>query len=185
MEKFVARNLISGLKRCFDKRHDREVFAEQKLFPLLCPVIKLVRNIQKDVSLIQGTINPSLILNISKQISEQLSPTSSEAGSYDQVKTVEMFGIEFDEKIQKLLNVVYQIDCCSRPVAPQDQIRRFEIEPLCQKAEELWEQIVKIYLAKVCALGWVGKKTKKAAIELRIKSSVPRIPDWGGRSKTA
>jgi len=175
--KAIVNKLLDVFSWCFCTRRKREVFATQKLFPLLCSVIKVIRSIRNDCSLIQGTINSSLVLNISKQISEQLSPTSAEAGSYDRVKTVELFGIEFDEKIQGLLDVCLQIDCRSRPLAPKDQIKKIEIEPLCQKVEDLWGQIVEIYLAKVCVLGWVGKKIKNAAIELQIKSSVPRILD--------
>jgi hypothetical protein len=170
--------LVGVLSWCFNTRKMREEFAEKELFPLLCPVIKLTRKIMGDCSQVQGIINPSLVINISKQISEQLSPTAAEAGCYNQVMTVKLFGPEFDKKIQELLDICLQIDCSSAPGAPNNQIKKFEIEPLCRKAEELWGQIVEMYLKKVCVLGWLEKKNRKDQIEIRIKQSVARVPDW-------
>ena len=170
--------LIDALSWCFKTRKTREDFAEKELFPLLCPVIMLIRRIKGNCSRIQGTINPSLVINISKQISEQLSPTASQAGCYDQVKAVKLFGSEFNKKIQELLGVCMEMDCSSAPAAPNNQIKKFEVEPLCRKAEEFWGQIVEMYLKKVCILGRLGTKNRKEQIEIRIKQSVARVPDW-------
>ena len=174
----IVNKLVDALSWCFKTRKTREDFAEKELFPLLCPVIMLIRRIKGNCSRIQGTINPSLVINISKQISEQLSPTAAEAGCYNQVMTVKLFGPEFNKKIQELLDVCLQIDCSSAPGAPNNQVNKFEIEPLCRKVEELWGQIVEMYLEKVCVLGWLGKKNRKDQIEIRIKQSVARVPDW-------
>ena len=179
MEKIVAKNLISGLKMCFCKRLKREKFATQEIFPRLCPLIKVVRDVANKCAAIKGVINPSLILNIAKQISEELSPTAAEAGGYDRIKTIALFDKEFDDRIQELLDVCLKIDCCSAPGAPSNQIKKFEIEPMCRKVEECWGQIVKLYIKKVCVLGWFGKKNIKDQIEIRIKQSVVRKPDWG------
>lgn len=168
----IVNKLVDALSWCFKTRKTREDFAKKELFPLLCPVIMLIRRIKGDCSLINGTINPSLLLNISKQISEQLSPTAAEAGCYDRVKTVKLFGSEFNKKIQKLLGVCLEMDCSSAPAAPRNQIKKYEIEPLCRKAEGLWGQIVEMYLKKVCILGRLGKKNRKEQIEIRIKQSV-------------
>lgn len=178
MDELVAKNLISGLKMCFDKRHNREDFASQELFPRLCPLIKVVRDIADKCVAINGVINPSLILNVAKQISEELSPTAAEAGGYNRVKTIALFDKEFDDRIQELLDVCLKIDVCSKPGAPSNQMKKFEIEPLCRKAEGLWGQIVEMYLKKVCILGRLGKKNRKEQIEIRIKQSVARVPDW-------
>ena len=136
-------------------------------------LIKTIRTIHAELRRLGFATSHADLLRIANIVVQELSPTAAQATCYNRELVLNEFGEEFDNTLERLLDVCVAIDCNTSPGAPIPLAKNV-IEPMCIQAEGFWNGLVDIYIQNVSFFGRVRSAIKKRVLELRIAAAVPR-----------